>query len=506
MLQFRAGIWLTRAKFCRRRSLLRKWPVCWRVARLMEDLLWLEREVQAVYDRTLQPLAKRLAIELPVSGKDAAGLPTVLFLGNHSSGKSSFINYLIQAEIQKTGLAPTDDGFTVLIHGNQCDVLDGQTVVSHPSLAYKSLRRLGPSFLAHLRLKTHPSELLKSVSLIDSPGMIDAAGTAKSRGYDFAAAVRSLSEMADLILIFFDPDKPGTTGETMAIFVETLAGLEHKLLIVLNKVDLFSNLRDFARTYGTLCWNLSKTIKTKDLPHIYNTYLPDQLSSRQVGSRDTLVLHDFDASRDEVVAEIKRAPTRRADNLVSDLLVHARAVSMQARVSQSIARHFLALTVRTWAMTLLPLLVTAVTLWFVWDEALWNKRALIALIGVLVAAGAWFTGEWYFRRRESAAGTPAGLDAFFHLSYRRELGMQERTDLRALWEKVRASTLQSLLILGPRGLPKPFALRRPLRQLEQVIELEIPKLRRAIDTARPPSSNRALVGQPQRPSEAREVF
>ena len=44
----------------------------------MDDLLWLEREVQAVYDRTLQPLAKRLAIELPVSGKDAAGLPILL--------------------------------------------------------------------------------------------------------------------------------------------------------------------------------------------------------------------------------------------------------------------------------------------------------------------------------------------------------------------------------------------------------------------------------------------
>ena len=447
---------------------------------LMDDLLWLEREVQAVYDRTLQPLARRLAIELPVSGKDAAGLPTVLFLGNHSSGKSSFINYLIQSEIQKTGLAPTDDGFTLLIHGQQTDVFDGQTVVSHPALAYKSLQRLGPAFLAHLRLKTHPSELLKSVSLIDSPGMIDAAGTAKSRGYDFAAAVRSLSEMADLILIFFDPDKPGTTGETMGIFVETLAGLEHKLLIVMNKVDLFSNLRDFARTYGTLCWNLSKTIKTKDLPHIYNTYLPGQARSGKAGPQDTLPLHDFDASRDEVIAEIKRAPTRRADNLVSDLLVQARAVSMQARVCQAIARHFLALTLRTWAVTILPLLIAGIVLWFAWDQASPTTHSIIALSGIVLAAIGAFAGATYIRRQRSIAGSPAGLDTYFDLAYRRELGLQERTDLRALWETVRGTTLQSFRVLGPHGLPKPWVLRKPLRQLDQVIESEIPKLRRAI--------------------------
>jgi hypothetical protein len=446
----------------------------------MDDLLWLEREVQAVYDRTLHPLAKRLAVELPVSGKDAPGLPTVLFLGNHSSGKSSFINHLIQAEIQKTGLAPTDDGFTLLIHGQQADVFDGQTVVSHPALAYKPLQRLGPSFLAHFRLKTHPSELLKSVSLIDSPGMIDAAGTARSRSYDFAAGVRALSEMADLILIFFDPDKPGTTGETMSIFTETLAGLEHKLLIVLNKVDLFANLRDFARTYGTLCWNLSKTIKTKDVPHIFNTYLPDQARERQVGGQDTVPLHDFDSSRDEIIAEIKRAPTRRADNLVSDLLVHARALSMQARVAQAISRHFLTLQVKMWAVALLPILLAALALWFTWHTADGTWKFMLAIIGVLLAVGAAFASAWFLRRQRASISTPAGIDPFFYQAFRRELGLHERTDLRVRWETVRSMTLRSFEVLGPGGLPYPWSVQKQLRQLDHVIESEIPKLRRTI--------------------------
>ena len=60
--------------------------------------------------------------------------------------------------------------------------------------------------------------------MADSPGMIDSPGmtgqdlTRKmqmDRGYDFARVTRWFAERADVILLFFDPDKPGTTGETL---------------------------------------------------------------------------------------------------------------------------------------------------------------------------------------------------------------------------------------------------------------------------------------------------
>ena len=40
--------------------------------------------------------------------------PTVLMIGNHSSGKSTFINRMMGLQVQETGVAPTDDGFTIL--------------------------------------------------------------------------------------------------------------------------------------------------------------------------------------------------------------------------------------------------------------------------------------------------------------------------------------------------------------------------------------------------------
>jgi hypothetical protein len=58
------------------------------------------------------------------------------------------------------------------------------------------------------------------------------------RGYDFESVCRWYAERADVILLFFDPDKPGTTGETLQILTNSLMGLDHKLHIILNKVRL----------------------------------------------------------------------------------------------------------------------------------------------------------------------------------------------------------------------------------------------------------------------------
>ena len=241
----------------------------------MSYLVKLEKKVQDIYDDVLRKLAMDYEYPLPTTSTDATGQPTVLILGNHSSGKSSFINYLLKSDIQKTGLAPVDDGFTLITYSDVEDEFDGQTVVSHPDLPYRALERFGPDFLNHLRLKARPVPLLKSLTLIDSPGMIDSPNDKVGRSYRFAEVVRHFADMADLIIFFFDPDKPGTTGETMSVFTKALIGFQHKLLILMNKVDSFSNIRDFARAYGALCWNLSKVMDTKDLPHIYNTYIPD---------------------------------------------------------------------------------------------------------------------------------------------------------------------------------------------------------------------------------------
>jgi len=94
-------------------------------------------------------------------------------------------------------------------------------------------------------------------------------------------------------------DKPGTTGETLSILTTALVGLDHKLYIILNKADQFEKIHDFARAYGSLCWNLSKVIPRKDLPRIHTMCVPvssppgkglPALMSTDLFSSDTTVL------------------------------------------------------------------------------------------------------------------------------------------------------------------------------------------------------------------------
>jgi len=462
----------------------------------MDDLLKLERNVRSIYARKLSLLASRYRFNLPVSDKDVPGSPRVLFLGNHSSGKSSFINYIAGADIQETGMAPTDDGFTLVTYGEDEETLDGQTLVSHPELDYQELASLGPEFLAKLRFKTHPAENLRQLTLIDSPGMIDSASSQQLRSYDFRECVRRFAESADLILFFFDPDKPGTTGEAISIFTSELVGLDHKLLIVLNKVDLFDNIRDFARTYGTLCWNLSKTIPSKDTPRIYTTYLPGFATRPLEENAKPIPLEDFDISRDEVVSEIMRAPARRADNLVSGLLSHAHRLSVHVKVCLEAVSAYRRLVSRLWLGFTGILLLAAGTGWLTqnwwfksdWEVALnepnWDDLSEpgIALgIVIVLATLFWWILSLGLRNLRRSIETEEGVDVFFKRAYRDELSLKKRADLCATWESIKPRILDVMRVHGLRSLSASTSSKKLLRKLEAAIEKEIPALRRRVD-------------------------
>ncbi|CAE7356342.1 Ehd2 [Symbiodinium necroappetens] len=78
--------------------------------------------------------------------------PMVLVIGNHSSGKSTFINKLLGKEVQDTGVAPTDDGFTILERRTVTETEDGPTVLGCPeNRPYAELQRFGQTLAGVLR-------------------------------------------------------------------------------------------------------------------------------------------------------------------------------------------------------------------------------------------------------------------------------------------------------------------------------------------------------------------
>lgn len=441
-----------------------------------ESLALLEQRTSKMYDDVLTPLGQDYHIEILTPRQPKAGKPTILFLGNHSSGKSTFINFLLGETVQKTGIAPTDDGFTVIAHGNQEEQSTGPAAARRSEITVTELERFGPAFMARLKLKLLDNEQLRSMTLVDSPGMIDAATTAQARGYDFMSAVRRFGESADLILFFLDPEKPGTTGETIAAFTNALSGMESKTLILMNKADTFDHIRDFARDYGALCWNLSRVINTKDLPDIYTTFIPLTQQANQRVENRAIPLQGFDEAREDVLQQIGRSLHRRYDNVIGTLTEQAERLDMHVRVVWAVKKRVLRAQTRCVWITFSLLAGTAAATWFARDEQ--NRLVLAGLVGggLFAALLVWIAGRSVIRRVASQAYD--GLDALFEEIYERDLTLSPRDDLRIRWKAVKSHLEGVLRSMGIASFPSgnPAGTRR-YRKLQDLLNVEIGRLR-----------------------------
>ncbi|MBO7686883.1 MAG: 50S ribosome-binding GTPase [Kiritimatiellae bacterium] len=421
----------------------------------------LDENVQRLYERH-RGTADRFCYTYRRATVSPNSLPYVLFLGNHSSGKSSFINYLLgDAPVQDVGIAPTDDAFTFLVYGE-----DEREVVGPAALELlpKELARLndfGPELVQRVRVKIRKRDVLKNVVLVDSPGMIDASEKSISRGYDFFATIKFLAEITDLVLMMFDPDKPGTTGEAVEAMTGPLTGFFFKLRLIFNKCDRFTSMYDYARAYGALCWNLAHALQIKDLPKIYNCYLPGR--ARAEGS--TIDLHDFDALREEIINEVKNAHLRRADNIQMAVNKDLTCLEMHARVALRVRR---TLAKRQWAARVLfaggvalftaagflvanfcGVAIKEIDGWgngFLFGLQTLGVLALSSLFG-FVFFGILRNGIKHFVEQQVGA-----LDNTFAVEYNRELSLGTRDDLRQFWELTRP-VLAGLLRSRWRDLP-----------------------------------------------------
>jgi hypothetical protein len=79
--------------------------------------------------------------------------PFVFLLGNHSSGKSSFVNYLLNRRVQTAGVAPTDDSFTIIAPGPRDVDRDGPAFIGDPDMGFSGLKSFGPTLIHHTQLK-----------------------------------------------------------------------------------------------------------------------------------------------------------------------------------------------------------------------------------------------------------------------------------------------------------------------------------------------------------------
>jgi EH domain-containing protein 1 len=294
----------------------------------------LRMELVGMVEQYLTPAAREYGYSDVPLESTIKWRPMVLILGNYSSGKSTLINEFLGADIQAIGQAPTDDSFTIITHDptipenepvRTTEERDGKFLLHDPEYPFEILKKHGQRFAAHFRLKKINSPFLENLALIDTPGMLDSI-TERDRGYDYQDVIGDLAQLADLVLVLFDPHKAGTVREAHTSLRETISArtFEDRVLFVLNRIDECSSLSDLLQVYGTLCWNLSQITGRKDIPTIHLTYSSRAAKLPEGGpAGDQIFLYYLENQRQKLKNAVLDAPRRRLDNLATFVETHS---------------------------------------------------------------------------------------------------------------------------------------------------------------------------------------
>lgn len=369
----------------------------------------LRSELVGIVQDKLTPLALKYGYTQVPLESNVKWKPVVLLIGNYSSGKSTLINELVGADIQMTGQAPTDDSFTVITshpnetqHDDEVVTRDGRVLLNDPQYPFEGFRKFGKRFAAHFRLKLLKTENLHNLALIDTPGMLDSVSE-KDRGYDYQEVVGDLAQIADLILIIFDPHKAGTVREVYQSLRETLPrkSFEDRVMFVLNRIDECAGIDDLLRVYGTLCWNLSQMTGRKDIPAIHLTW-SDSIYKARLQDNTHAFMQLLHNQRKEIKEGIFAAPRHRLDNLAGYIELHSDRITMLLDALLAFVRRRRRLLVKSTGCALLPmLLVTALFYWML--LGLVSDYLVLSIITTIIAlssgiAAFWLVHKWLVAR------------------------------------------------------------------------------------------------------------
>jgi len=304
----------------------------------------LQKQLQTKVKRKLEPLFARYKMDFGGIDSTLKWKPIVLIIGNYSSGKSTLINELVGQDIQRTGQAPTDDSFTIITSDPGAENVEtpGSTLVNDANMPFEHFKGYGQKLISHICMKQVASPMLENMAIIDSPGMLDSTSE-KDRGYDYLKVLGEFANLADLIVLMFDPHKAGTIKESYDVIRNTLPEKsgEDRIVFVMSRIDECDHLSDFTRSYGTLCWNMSQMTGRKDIPHIFLTYSPSVVDPATVAE-------GWPQEREELIEKIQKASSFRINHILEDI---DRQVNELQMVSEAVSVFVKRCTKKFWRVT-----------------------------------------------------------------------------------------------------------------------------------------------------------
>ena len=252
--------------------------------------------------------------------------PMILLVGQYSTGKTTFIRYLLEENFPgiRIGPEPTTDRFIAVMYGEEEGCVPGNALVVDSTKQFRALTKFGNAFLNRFQCSTLKNEVLNSVTIIDTPGILSGEKQRIERGYDFSGVLEWFAERVDRIILLFDAHKLDISDEFKRC-IEALSGNEDKIRIVLNKSDMVDH-QQLMRVYGALMWSLGKVFKTPEVARVYIGTFWDNPLNYDINRRL------FDDEKHDLFADLQSLPRNAALRKLNDLIKRARLAKVHAYI------------------------------------------------------------------------------------------------------------------------------------------------------------------------------
>lgn len=208
--------------------------------------------------------------------------------GNHSAGKSSFINWYIEEHVQRTGVAIETQGFSFVTSGKKRESLTGNATL-HLYPHFKPLAQVFssetdysvstevilvqmPNLTDYLstEISTSKQKKFPLVTFVDTPGLVDGD---MCYPFDVNESILWLSDLCDLVFVFFDPIGQALCKRTLNIVEKISSKAPERMRFYLSKADEAGHESDRQRVMMQIVQELCKRPglnKTGfDMPTIY---------------------------------------------------------------------------------------------------------------------------------------------------------------------------------------------------------------------------------------------
>lgn len=237
-------------------------------------------EIKKLYRSKLLPLEERSQFHQLHSAKledvNFEAKPMVLIVGQHSTARTTFIQYLLECEPPAAYLNadPITDHFITLSFDEKERTIPGNALVDDPKHQFRSLASFGNAFLNRFQCSTVNSAFLQNLTIVDTPGILSDENRNNDRGYDFIGVLKWFAERVDRIVILFDSRKLDISEEFRRS-IDVLDDYDEKIRIVLNVTDITDH-GELMRVYGALMWSLGRVLSSPEVAHVYIGCFGDQ--------------------------------------------------------------------------------------------------------------------------------------------------------------------------------------------------------------------------------------